>query len=243
MRAHRVAALLAASFLPGSVQGQSAEGVALEVSVGATFESDALGFTTGAPEGYFGFGEVDAAPNIGARLLLPPMTSGIRPRALVSYTPPVDVEGNWVPCEPGTPCPDVLLSVDGRASRFEATVGAELPLVVTGGPVRPYIDVGLGFRRYGFSWRPIGEPDNVLQLESGSFGETDFLARIGAGVGVELGRFEVTLEGSADLSSFGPGRVPVPGETLALFAEPTIDLGRDTRREYNLTVGLRRYLD
>jgi hypothetical protein len=243
MRAHRAAALLAASFLPGSVQAQSAEGLALEVRVGAGFESDALGFTTGAPEGYFGFGEVAAAPSIGIGLLLPPISSGIRPRALVSYAPPADVKGNWFPCEPGTDCPSVLLPVDGRASRVEATVGAELPLAVMAGPARPYINVGLGLRRYGFSWRPIGEPDDVLRLESGSFGETDFLARIGVGVGVELGRFDATLEGSADLSAFGPGRVPVPVGTLALFAEPTIDLGRETRREYNLTVGVRRYLD
>lgn len=243
MRAHRAAALLAASFLPGPAQAQSAEGVALELRVGATFESDALGITTRAPEGYFGFGKVDAAPSIGVGLLLPPIAPGIRPQALVSYAPPADLEGNWVPCEPGVPCPSVLLPVDGRASRFEATVGAELPFVVMAGPARPYINVGLGLRRYGFSWRSIGEPDDVLRLGGGSFGETDLLARLGIGVGVELGRFAATLEGSADLSSFGPGRVPVPAETLALFPEPTIDLGRGTRREYNLTVGVRRYLD
>ena len=44
-------------------------------------------------------------------------------------------------------------------------------------------------------------------------------------------------------SSFGPGRVPVPEDPLVQWAEPTIDLGRESHHEYSLAIGLRRYLD
>lgn len=62
-------------------------------------------------------------------------------------------------------------------------------------------------------------------------------------MGVTLGSVEALLEGSVDLSQFGPGRVPVPEELLALWDEPTIDLGRDTREHYEMTLGVRRYLE
>ncbi len=109
--------------------------------------------------------------------------------------------------------------------------------------MRPYATAGVGLRRYGFSWSAIGEPGDAFRLAAGSYDETDFVARFGLGAGVSLGRFEVLLEGSANLSAFGAGRVPVSEELLALWDGPTIDLGRETREHYEVTLGVRRYLE
>ena len=55
----------------------------------------------------------------------------------MTYATAADVQGNWLPCDPGFACPAVLLPIDGGASRLQATVGAELPILTRAGPVRP----------------------------------------------------------------------------------------------------------
>lgn len=226
--------------IPSPVAAQS--GVELEVRAGATFGSRHLGVTTGPPAGYFDLDEVGAAPSFGLGMLLPSPVAGIRPHAVVSYAPPADVGGTWIPCEPGLACESILLTVDGRASRLEMLLGADLPLQVASGPARPYLSAGVGLRRYGISWSPVGEETDEISLNEGSYGETDFLARIALGVGVRFGAIEALIEGGADLSAFGAGRVSLPTDQLALYSEPTIDLGRTNQHEYTLTLGLRRRL-
>lgn len=230
--------LFAASLLPPTVEAQS--GIALEARVGGTFGSGDLGITTGPSAGYFDLGEVAAAPTFGVGLVLPSPLAGLRPHAVLSYSPPADVGGTWLPCEPGFACESILLTVDGRASRLEMLVGAELPLRLAPGPALPYLSAGVGLRRYGISWSPVGEAGGIF-LDEGSYGETDFLARVALGVGFRFGAMEALVEGGADLSAFGAGRVPVPTDQLALYAEPTIDLGRTSQEEYSLTVGIRRH--
>lgn len=244
MRGRSIAAILAASLLLFARSADSqTTGFGLDLRVGVTSGSESLGSFTGVPDGYFGLGELTPAPGFGLGVLFPEVVLGIRPQALISYAIPADVRGNWIPCDPGFACPSILLPIDARADRLEATVGAELPVLAQAGPVRPYATAGIGLRRYGFSWSAVGRPGDPLNLAPGSVGETDFLVRLGVGVGVRMGRYEALLEGTADLSEFGAGRVPVPTESLILWPEPFIDLGRESQREYAVVVGLRRYLD
>lgn len=253
MRARLSAAFFAVSLLslltPGLAAGQvgigqaGTAGVALDLRLGVTSGSAELGASTGVPDGVFNLRDLDAAPIVGLGVLFPETVLGLRPQLLVSYATGADVEGNWVPCDPGLACPSIFLPVDGSASRLQATIGAELPILARAGLARPYASVGIGLRRYGISWAGIGNPGDNFRLAPGSYGETDFLARFGVGVGLDFGGFEALLEGSADLSAFGAGRVPVPEELLAQWAGPTIDLGRDTREHFEVMLGVRRYLD
>jgi len=232
--------MFAIALIPGVLRAQSPW--AVEVRAGAVFGSGDLGVTTGPSVGYFALGGVDAAPSLGLAVTTPGFFAGLQPRAAVSYAPPADVSGTWIPCDPGLACPSILLPMDGRASRLEALVGAELPLAVVSGPIRPYVTVGVGVRRYGFSWSPIGNADDSFFLDGGTYGETDFLGRVAVGFAMDLGPLAATLEGGADLSAFGAGRVPIPRDQLALYPEPTIDLGRTNLQEYTVTLGLRRQL-
>jgi hypothetical protein len=213
----------------------------VEARAGVTSGSGELGTTLGPPLGYFEFASLDGAPAFGVGVLAPSVI-GVRPRISVSYAPPADVSGTWVPCDPGLACPAILLLVDGRASRLEGIVGGEVALAGHG-PVRPYVSAGVGFRRYGFSWTPVGEEGTDLLLAAGSHGEIDFLGRAAVGFAFDVGGLEATLEGGADLSAFGAGRVPVPLQTfandLALYPQPTLDLGRGSLQEYEVSVGLR----
>lgn len=236
-----LAAALATCFMPGPILAQSNDGFGVELRAGAVLGSQPLGVTVGAPSGQFGFGEVDPAPVLGVGVVFPEIVLGIRPLAGVSWAPPADVAGNWTPCDPGRPCAAVLMPVEGRATRLEGTIGAQVPLLTLAAPIRPHVTAAAGFRRYGLAWEPIGGPGD-FQLEGGSLAETDLLARIGLGVAIDFGRFAVLAEGAIDFSSFGPGRVPVPEESLALWPEPTIDLGRESVHEYEVVVGLRRFL-
>ena len=256
MRVRHSAAILAASLLslltptPGAGQALAtgdaawdAAGFALDLRLGVTSGSTELGASTGVPDGVFNLRDLGAAPIFGVGALFPETVLGLRPQALVTYATAADVEGNWVPCDPGFACPEILLPVDGSASRLQATAGVELPILTRAGPARPYASVGIGLRRYGISWASIGDPGDSFRLAAGSYGETDLLVRFGLGVGVSLGGFEALLEGSADLSRFGAGRVPVPEELLAQWAGSTIDLGRDTREHFEVVLGMRRYVE
>jgi len=104
--------------------------------------------------------------------------------------------------------------------------------------LRPYVTAGVGLRRYGLSWTPVGRPNDSFFLDGDSYGETDFLGRVAVGFALDLGAFAATLEGGADLTAFGAGRVPVPTDQLARYAEPAIDLGRTNLQEYTVSIGV-----
>jgi hypothetical protein len=217
------------------------ESIAVEIRAGVGLDSETLGFTTGVPQGHFNLGEVTAEPVFGLGLLLPAIGPGIRPQVRVSYRPPAGVVGNWIPCDPGVVCPAIFLPVDAHANRLQATVGAEVALASPAHLVRPYASVGIGIRRYGFSWEQIGAGSDTFILESGSYGETDFVARFGLGAAVSLGEFDLTLEGEAGRSSFGPGVVATPDQPATVAS--SVDLGRESKTEFTMSVGLRKYLD
>ena len=228
----------------------SSRGFAVDVRVGAAFESSELGASTGVGDGFFRLQRVEVAPLVGIGLSLPEFGPGIRPLILASYAPPADLAGSWTPCDPGLDCPSILPpAVDGQASRLEATAGLEFPILEAIGPARPYGTVAVGLRRYGFSYGEIGQPGDSFRLAEGSFSETDFLARFAVGTGFRVGGgYEALLEGGAKLAMFGAGRVPVPSdvfvfEDLSQWAEPTIDLGRTSHTDFVISVGLRRYLN
>ena len=236
-----VSAVLTVFFLLPSAATAQSSSIGIEARAGVGLGSETLGFTTSVPQGQFNLADVTAAPMLGLGLVLPVVGPGIRPQLRVSYLLPVDVAGNWIPCDPGLACPDIYLPLDAQADRWQATVGAEFPLAASSLPLRPYVRVGVGLRRYGFSWKQIGaETDNFL-LRAGSTGETDLMAGLGLGAAVSMGAFELSFEGAADLSSFGPGVVPIVDPVLP--AGPGIDLGRRSMTEFTLSVGLRRYLD
>lgn len=226
-----------------------ARGFAIDLRLGAAFEAGDLGTSTGVGDGFFQLQRVDAAPQVALGLSFPEFGPGLRPLILASYALPADLSGSWTPCDPGLACPAILPpAINGRASRLEATAGLEFPVLRAIGPVRPFGTIAVGLRRYGFSHDDIGDPWDSLRLGSGSFSETDFLLRFALGTGFRFGSYEALLEGGAKRSTFGAGRVPVPSdmfafEELALWAEPTIDLGRDAYTDFVISAGLRRYLD
>lgn len=221
----------------GLAQSQT---IGLEVRAGVGFGTETLGFSTGASTGHFNLGDISAAPLFGFGVLLPGV-GPIRPHVRVSYMIPEGLTGNWIPCDPGTACPAIFLPIDAEANRFQATAGVEIPLLASSLPVQPYATLGAGLRRYGFSWQRIGDETDSFQLEAGSYGETDFVARFGLGATLNLGGFDLSLEGSADMSSFGPGLVPTPDQPAPL--ESTVDLGRDSQTEFSISAGLRKYLN
>ena len=168
---------------------------------------------------------------------------------LVSYALPADLRGSWTPCDPGLACPSILPpSVDGQASRFEAIAGLEFPMLRELGPARPYASMGVGLRRYGFSYDEIGDAGSSFHLGEGSFSETDLMARFFVGSGFRFGAWEALFEGGTKLSTFGAGHVPVPSdvfavEDLGMWAGPTLDLGRESYTDFAVSVEVRRYLD
>lgn len=244
MRTPRAIAVLASALFvvasPVIAQTHS-ESVGLEVIAGVALGSETLGFTTSVPEGHFNLADITAAPVFGLGVVLPSFGPGIRPQVRLSYMLSEGIAGNWIPCDPGLVCPAIFLPIDAHADRWQATVGVEVPLVSPGHSVQPYARLGLGARRYGFSWTQIGAGTDTFLLEAGSSSETDLVAGLGLGAAVSLLGAELRFEGSADHSWFGPGTVVVLDEVAP--ATPTIDLGRQGITEFSLSVGLRKYLD
>lgn len=228
-------------FLSSAAPAQDAN-FAIEMRAGATFASGTLGVTTAVPVGDFGLQQVESAPVFAIGALGPQLALGARPQVRVSYALPARVEGSWSICDPGLACPALLRPpLQADASRLELTAGVELPVPSLSGAVRPYVSAGAGIRRYGFSYERVVAGD-AASLDRGSISETDFLVRVGAGAGIQLGRFEASLEGGLDFSSFGSGTVPIDTESF-INRSATTDVGRDGVREFSLTAGLRRYLD
>lgn len=235
---------LHAALAQASFNEADAPGFAVDLRLGAALGSTNVGSSLGVGDGYFQFREVGAAPQLGLGLTFPEIGLGIRPQAIVSYAMPASAGGVWIPCDPGLACIAILPpAVDGRASRLEASAGFEVPILRSAGPARPYAAVGVGVRRYGFSYDAIGESTDAVRLGAGSFSETDLLFRVAVGAGFQMGAFDALIEGGAGLSRFGAGRVPVPAELLALWTDSTIDLGRESHSDVSVTAGIRRYLD
>ena len=242
MSIRRIApALFLATVVIASEGFAQSHSIGLEVRAGVGFGTEPLGFSTGVPTGHFNLGDISAAPVFGFGVLLPEVGPRIRPHVRVSYMIPEGLTGSWIPCEPGEACPAIFLPIDAEANRFQATAGVEIPLLRSSLPVQPYATLGAGLRRYGFSWQRIGDETDSFQLEAGSFGETDFVARFGLGATLNLGGFDLSLEGSADMSSFGPGLVPTQDQPAP--AGSTVDLGRDSQTEFSISAGLRKYLN
>jgi hypothetical protein len=215
--------------------------IGIEIGGGLGLGSSPLGVTTNVPEGYFSLGDVSPAPVFAVGLLLPSVTPGVRPQARISLMPRREVAGSWIPCYPGVGCPKIYHPLDAHVDRWQATAGVELALTSSLVPVLPYARLGLGVRRYGLSWEQVGASGDAFLLNAGTTSEIDFLLALSLGAAVSLGGSELTLEGSADRSSFGPGTIPVLDDVAP--ASSTLDLGREATTQFALSVGLRKYLD
>lgn len=249
MRPHaRIRFLLAAAFggfLPVSLQGQDGPRlVEVEVGAGVTLASEELGvlYPVRPEVGYMELGEIHQWTSIGIGARFRPLWAGIRPTARVDYAFDADVYAQWLPCEPGYPCPAILLEPDVRVSRLAALLGIEVPVPLSLGPVNAHATIGTGLRRYDVQWRTLGEPPtSSFVLPEGSRKESDLLWRVGGGLSAQLG-WDLELWGqvAVDMSRFGPGVVPVRAPAEPVEQRTEVDLGRDTRTETSLTVGIRR---
>lgn len=188
-----------------------------------------------SPEGYLTLRGAEAAPALEVAVVLPSPLLGIRPFARVAHARAATIPAAWTPCDPGLACPSILIEPTVRASRSYAAMGLEVPLLSLVSGVGLDAVVGVGVRRYGFSWESWGgPPDNSFHLPEGSHAEWDRMAQLGVGLRVPVGAVALSGRWTALVSDFGAGVVP------RADGSGTVDLGRSRTLQNVLHLAVRR---
>lgn len=203
--------------------------ISLEARLGYTRPAGDLGRADSFIGGYVAFKEVEAGPSLGGGLsvrLGGPFVARVR----ADHATETTVGGQWF-CDAFTPCPAVLILVDGRVRSW--SLGAEIHYRPrpSGWPFEPTVFVGSGRRTRRIRW---DSPVPEVPIPT-SYDQTDTFLRAGFGGSRTLGPASLFVEVETLLDSFG--------RDLPLFVEgvvPPDELGDpDTLMELQVSLGVR----
>jgi len=125
---------------------------------------------------YLRLGRADASPafELEASIRLPALPFSLRLVGLASL--PADVSGIF-DCYPGLACPAILLESAAEVRVLGAVADLVWTLLPAMAPVRPFLLLGAGVKRYRYSW-PAGE----VLAEGGDHAASSFTTHAGAGI-------------------------------------------------------------
>lgn len=213
-------------------------GLAVELRAGTGFGSRVERASIDAPEFRLWPEEVGGAARYEAVLLLPRLAAGVRPRLEASLSPNAGVDGFLM--DEFARCPSCREPFEGEADHLDVTVGAEVPLFRSSSRARPYGVIGFGVRRTTWSYDDV--TSTAVAHPAESFTTTDFLGRVGLGVGFGLGSRDVSLEAALRGGPVGSGTVHVDPPPDAPYASEDVDFGRELGFDFGLTLGFRQEL-
>jgi hypothetical protein len=206
-------AATAALLLLAPAAGAAQSGVRIELTprVGYYAPQDRVGAV--APAGRIWYVELErieptASLEASARISWAGSPLSARVHGLVAL--PSDVSGRFT-CYPGLACPEVLMLTTAEATIW-AAVADMVFSPLESSPMRPFLALGAGVKRYSFSW-----PDAAVLVEAGTYSENGVALHAGVGLEVSLAGAPLRLEVSDYWSPEGRGlRGPDPDQV----AEP-----------------------
>jgi len=186
VRATVAAAVL---LLPSLAVAQSS--LRLELTPGIGYYAPRNDLGAAAPAGgawYLRLERIDPTVFLGAsaQLDLPGSDLGLRLQGIVAW--PSDAEGFFA-CHPGLGCPDVLLRTTAEVTVMAALADAVYSPFESRSPVRPFIALGAGVKRYSYSW-----PEPAVLLDAGDYSEAGLALHVGAGFDLVLAGAPLRLE-------------------------------------------------
>lgn len=204
--------------------------VSLELRGGYSFPSEGLG-RTGVLDGtgYVAFSRPDPTARLGVGIefgLVGPLAARITAdRALET-----GADGQWF-CDAFSPCPSVLILVDGRMRLWSAAADVVFRPATTGWPLVPTLFIGAGIRDYDLRWEsPI--PEVPIPTE---FRNRRVFVRPGLGAELARGGWTAFAEVDAAIGGFGT--------SAPLFIEgttPPDQMGEPPRQvDIGISLGLR----
>lgn len=226
-----VRVLVVALAVTAQVAAQESERprISLEARVGYARPTGDLGRADAYVGGYVAFERVRAGPALGAGLDIR-VAGPFHVRLRADYAAEAAVEGQWF-CDAFTPCPAVLILVDGRVRSW--SLGGEIhyrPRFARW-PIEPTVFVGTGRHARRLRW-PSPVPEVPIPT---SYDRTSTFLRTGVGASRTVGPASLFVELEALFDSFGTER--------PLFIEgvvPPDELGPpDGLADLGAAVGLR----
>lgn len=119
---------------------------------------------------------MDAAPAFEMEVRVLPAGSPLSLRLVGLATLPAEAPG-FFNCYPGLACPAVLLESTAEVSVLGAAADLVWSPLGAASPVRPFLLLGAGVKRYHYSW-----PAPAVLVEAGEDAESAFAAHAGAGL-------------------------------------------------------------
>lgn len=147
--------------------------------------------------GYVAFDRLDPTATLAAGIevpLLPPVAL----RLMVDYALETNAKGQWF-CDAFSPCPSVLILVDGKARRWSALGDLRLRPSWAVGPLRPTAFFGVGRREYRLRWEsPVPEVPIPRAFDRGIW-----VAHTGVGAELQRGAWALLAEADVTIGRFG----------------------------------------
>jgi hypothetical protein len=181
-------------------QTGSFRSVWLEARAGYSFPSTDLGRTAVLNGvGYVALRRPDPAARLGVGVGFD-LAGPFAARITADRTLEASVDGQWF-CDAFSPCPAVLILVDGHVRLWTAAADLIFRPATGGWPLEPILFLGTGFRRYSLRWdSPIPE----VPIATG-FQKRRVFVRPGLGAELERGPWRAFAEVDAAIGGFGVG--------------------------------------
>ena len=213
-----LAAGLALTGTPLLAQGGAPGSVAVLIRGGYRVAMKDLG-RTGVLEGagYVAFDRLDPTPTLGVGIEAP-LFGPVAARVLADYAFEADAVGQWF-CDAFSPCPSVLILVDGRVLRWSAL--ADLLFQPSWGVrrLRPIAFLGFGRREYRLRW---DSPVPEVPIPT-AFDRAIWFAHAGVGAELSCGAWALLVEADGTIGRFGAdaptfveGTIPADGRGAAI---------------------------